>query len=116
MPAANERRASSADDAQLATAMLGASVAVGRFFLMRLAIRDDRAATERIDLALAERELRREVENVVCLCRLRDEPPEKVLIRLKELFTSLPEHGQDIVDSVRQQVIRWAIEDYYRGR
>jgi hypothetical protein len=56
------------------------------------------------------------VARVVAILRERSVTPERVLISLKELLASMPRYDGDVVDDLRQQVIRWAIEDYYDTR
>lgn len=53
---------------------------------------------------------------VVGILRERGVTPERVLITLKELLASMPRCEGEIANDLRQQVIRWAIDDYYETR
>jgi hypothetical protein len=55
------------------------------------------------------------VSTIVRMLRARPTPPERVLIRVKELLASLPQNERAVMDSVRERLVRWAIEEYYRA-
>ena len=102
-------------DDELTGAIINTRRAISQYYLLRATERHNfSGASNRADLASAESELRREIASVVQLFRAHSAPPEQLLIRLKEMFPSLPDRDHAVVEAVRQQVVRWVIEDYYR--
>jgi len=84
-----------------------------RYLLLRAAIAHGSRGHN--ELPTVEAAVRGSISTLVRMLRDRAMPPERVLIHVKELFELLPQHERDVMESVRQKVVLWAIEDYYRA-
>ena len=100
-------------DDELSAAMMRARPVIARYFLLRAAI--SHGSRGHNELPTAEAGAHNSISTVVRMLRDRAMPPERVLICVKELLASLPQQEHDVMESVRQKVILWAIEDYYRA-
>jgi hypothetical protein len=48
--------------------------------------------------------------------READVPPERVIIRVKEMLAHTPRPQPPVVhDTLKERVVRWSIEEYYRA-
>jgi len=108
-------RQASGEDSKLAAATSSAHVAIARYFLLLTAQNHGVISTrDREELPALECDVRRVVNAVVQQYRTLALPPERVLIHLKELLAPFPHEEHDIVETVRQRVILWGIEEYYK--
>jgi hypothetical protein len=104
-------------DAVLSGALSAAHDAVARYVELRMTPgRAHLSPHEAERFGDEQKAIRIAVATVVAILRERAVTPERVLISLKELLASMPRCDGDVEIGLRQQVIRWAIDDYYGTR
>ena len=96
--------------------MLAAHAAIARYLTARIDLDAGLIAPHvRMKAGKLIQNARRKVNETVEILRGRGAGPEYVLTRMKELLATLPRTDSTSFDRVRQEVIRWVIEEYYNG-